>query len=204
MGKTTGRISFLSFSDLVIVMPVNFLEPTVVDDGRPCESTPLVKEKDDEIDLSNGDSHHNLDLNHYSIVKCREVLTINPEGVRTTMSLRCKTNTTAIEVIDSSGRRNWIISSIGTSYRIWWYSIVVGAILTMFVTPYQIAFQESQSVFKQLVDVLEKLLLLLFVVDNLINFNFALYKGEHFILNTPIVSSHTNIQFNVLSSILDL
>ena len=80
----------------------------------------------------------------------------------------------------------------------------MGAILTMFVTPYQIAFQESQSVFKQLVDVLEKLLLLLFVVDNLINFNFALYKGEHFILNTPIVSSHTNIQFNVLSSILDL
>jgi len=180
-----GRTEFIFSSDQVIVMPqrVNFLEPTVVDDGRPCESTPLVKEKDDEFGLSIGDSHHNVDLNHYSIVKCREVLTINPEGVRTTMSLRCKTNTTAIEVIDSSGRRNWIISSIGYYYRIWWYSIVVGAILTMFVTPYQIAFQESQSVFKQLVDVLEKLLLLLFVVDILINFNLALYKDDKLILD---------------------
>lgn len=162
---------------------VNFLDPSAVEEGAPCESTPLVKETHDEFDSSNGNSYHNIDLNHYSILKCREVLTINPEGVRTTMSLRCKTNTTAIEVIDSSGRRNWIISSIGYSYRIWWYSIVTGAILTMFVTPYQIAFQETQSVFKQLVDVLEKFLLLLFVVDILINFNLALYKDDKLILD---------------------
>lgn len=142
-----------------------------------CESTPLVEEH--EFESCKWDSK-NPNLIGYSTVRCREVLTIHPAGVRCSIT---ETDSTAMKILERKLNHRWIISPNSFYYYIWWYATVAGAILTMFVTPYQIAFEESQSFLKKMADVLEKLLVVLFTEDILVNFNLALYKDDNIILD---------------------
>ena len=125
-----------------------------------CETTPLVQH------VSFEDSLHPV----------LDDLTTKPSGVRGSVY---ETNPAAVKiVVEKIGKFQGIILPSNSYYQIWWNLTVAGAILTMFTTPYQVAFEESRSFFKQLADFLEEVLTLLFTVDIFVNFNLALYKDE--------------------------
>jgi hypothetical protein len=129
------------------------------------ETTPLVQ-------LSFEDSLHPV----------LDDLTTQPSGVR--QGSVYETNPAAIKyVVEKMGKFQGIILPSNSFYQIWWNLTVAGAILTMFITPYQVAFEESRSFFKQLADFLEKVLTLLFTMDIFVNFNLALYNDETILLD---------------------
>jgi hypothetical protein len=133
-------------------------------EGSARESTPLVQHASFE-DLA-WDSFH-------------PALTTQPSGVRGSVYV---TNPDAIKLMVGRKNRGIILPS-NTYYQIWWYMTIAGAILTMFTTPYQVAFEESRGFFKQLADFLDKVLTLLFTADIFINFNLALYKDETILID---------------------
>lgn len=73
------------------------------------------------------------------------------------------------------------------SYRIWWTFTALGAILTLFLVPFQIAFSNEPGHFNDIMSDLEELLTALFAVDILITFNLAFYKQEVLIFERPLI-----------------
>jgi hypothetical protein len=135
------------------------------------ESTPLVvRHASSEEDLL----WHSL----------HPALTTQPSGVRGSVY---ETNPDAIKLIaDRMGKNRGggiVILPSNAYYQIWWHATVAGAILTMFTTPYQVAFEESRGFLKHLADFLEKVLTVLFAADIFVNFNLASYKDETILLD---------------------
>ena len=64
------------------------------------------------------------------------------------------------------------------AYRAWWTFTIVGAILTVFFGPFQVAFQKEPGSFNQAADYFELALNAIFFSDILVNFNLAVYKNE--------------------------
>eukprot|EP00577_Skeletonema_sp_RCC1716_P005459 CAMPEP_0113375926 /NCGR_PEP_ID=MMETSP0013_2-20120614/2360_1 /TAXON_ID=2843 ORGANISM="Skeletonema costatum, Strain 1716" /NCGR_SAMPLE_ID=MMETSP0013_2 /ASSEMBLY_ACC=CAM_ASM_000158 /LENGTH=760 /DNA_ID=CAMNT_0000257981 /DNA_START=359 /DNA_END=2638 /DNA_ORIENTATION=+ /assembly_acc=CAM_ASM_000158 len=73
-------------------------------------------------------------------------------------------------------------------YRIWWHVTAISALLTAFLTPYQIAFEEDLGFFKQSADLLEKVLTLIFTVDMVVNFNVAFFRDDEFVCRRPQIA----------------
>lgn len=77
------------------------------------------------------------------------------------------------------------------SYRVWWSLTALGAILTLYLVPFQIAFSDEPEHFNEdtmiTMNHLEDLLTILFAVDILVNFNLAYYKQEHLIFERPLI-----------------
>ena len=72
-----------------------------------------------------------------------------------------------------------VVFPFDTSYQIWWFVTAVGAIMTAFLLPYEIAFQAAET--GRLEDagaIVETVLVLIFTLDILINFNLAIYKDS--------------------------
>lgn len=64
------------------------------------------------------------------------------------------------------------------SYKVWWSLTAIGAILTVFFSPFQIAFQEQPGVFNSWSDMVDLGLTIIFSIDIVINFNVAVYDHE--------------------------
>ncbi|GAX18248.1 hypothetical protein FisN_20Lu005 [Fistulifera solaris] len=64
------------------------------------------------------------------------------------------------------------------SYRVWWTLTALGAIFTLFLVPFQIAFSNEPGNFNDIMSNLEDLLTAVFVIDIFISFNLAFYKQE--------------------------
>jgi hypothetical protein len=73
------------------------------------------------------------------------------------------------------------------SYRIWWTLSALGAIFTLFLVPYQIAFSNESGHFNDIMSNLEDLLTAIFVIDIFISFNLAFYKQEVLIFERPLI-----------------
>ena len=86
-------------------------------------------------------------------------------------------------LVDPHKQHGLIILPWNHTYRFWWHLTALGAILTAFLAPYQVAFEEDPGVLKQSADVLEKALTLLFSVDIIINFKLAFFKDEELVCN---------------------
>lgn len=120
--------------------------------------------------------------------------THQPSGVRGSVY---ETNPDAIRAIadrmgrdDFGGRRRIpIILPSDPQYRVWWHVTVLGAILTMFTTPYQVAFEESGGFLKGFADVLENALAVVFAADVFVNFNLASYKDETILLDRASIAA---------------
>lgn len=65
-----------------------------------------------------------------------------------------------------------------TSYKIWWTITAVGAILTAFLAPFQIAFQDKPGTFSGQAGVIDIALNSIFALDILVNFNLAFHNSE--------------------------
>jgi hypothetical protein len=63
-------------------------------------------------------------------------------------------------------------------YKVWWTITIVGAILTVFFGPYQIAFQREPGTFNGAADMVELILNMIFTMDIVVNFNLAFYKNQ--------------------------
>ena len=68
-------------------------------------------------------------------------------------------------------------------YRTWWHFTAIGAIVTAFVTPYQVAFEEDIGWFKQSANLMANVLTGIFTVDIVVNFNLAYWKDEQFVFD---------------------
>lgn len=86
-------------------------------------------------------------------------------------------------LVDPHKQHGLIILPWNHTYRFWWHLTALGAILTAFLAPYQVAFEEDPGVLKQSADSLEKALTLLFSVDIIINFKLAFFKDEELVCN---------------------
>ncbi len=99
--------------------------------------------------------------------------THHPTGVR------CKalatTHSSDIERIEDCAKLRGIIWPWNFYYRIWWLFTVFGAILTMMLAPFQVAFEFE---FNRSFYVVENTLNILFVADIIVNFNLAVNKDE--------------------------
>lgn len=72
-----------------------------------------------------------------------------------------------------------VIFPFDRSYQIWWGITALGAIMTAFLLPYEIAFQEEGT--GRLDDagaIVENILVVIFTLDIVINFNLAIYKDS--------------------------
>jgi potassium voltage-gated channel Eag-related subfamily H protein 1/potassium voltage-gated channel Eag-related subfamily H protein 5 len=73
------------------------------------------------------------------------------------------------------------------SYRLWWTLTALGAIFTLFLVPFQIAFSNEPGNFNNIMNNLEDLLTAVFVIDIFISFNLAFYKQEVLIFERPLI-----------------
>ena len=86
------------------------------------------------------------------------------------------------DIVKRAKIRN-VIFPFDTSYQIWWFVTAMGAIMTAFLLPYEIAFQTTGS--GKLDDagaIVEDVLVIIFTVDILVNFNLAIYKDSRLTL----------------------
>ncbi|KAL7476990.1 hypothetical protein ACHAW6_002813 [Cyclotella cf. meneghiniana] len=100
-----------------------------------------------------------------------------PSGVRSYGSVSWEEGVVLVDQVQLRG----IIWPWNPYYRYWWHLTAMGAILTAFLTPYQIAFEDDPGLVKQLADFLEKALTLIFAIDIVVNFNLAFYEDETFV-----------------------
>ena len=81
-------------------------------------------------------------------------------------------------------------------YKIWWSLTAIGAILTVFFAPYQIAFQLEPGTFTEFSDLLEIVLTSIFVADIFVNFNLAFYQNSKIVFERrEIFSNYINGMF---------
>lgn len=104
-------------------------------------------------------------------------LLFSPSGVRSFGSFD-----EGIDTLSQTYRRCSTISPWNPYYRVFWHITALGAILTAFLVPYQVAFEEDPGFFKRSADLLEKTLTLIFTVDIFVNFSLAFYKDEKFVV----------------------
>jgi hypothetical protein len=72
-----------------------------------------------------------------------------------------------------------VIFPFDVNYQIWWFVTAVGAIMTAFLLPYEIAFQqEDTGQLEHPGAIVENALILIFSLDIFINFNLAIYKDS--------------------------
>ena len=113
----------------------------------------------------------------------KESLLRSPSGIR---------NFGSINVVDYDNRSTTQYGTIlpwNPSYRFWWHLTALSALLTAFLTPYQIAFEEDPGYFKQSADLLEKVLTLIFTLDIGVNFNLAFFRDDEFVFGRQQIAS---------------
>lgn len=71
------------------------------------------------------------------------------------------------------------------AYRVWWALTAIGAILTLFLVPFQIAFSDEPGLFNDGVSALEDTLTAIFTIDIFVNFNLAFYNQEVLVFERP-------------------
>ena len=134
------------------------------------EVTFLLQEEHNTLDDQNSTT-----IRTYSDQSTRRLLS-TPLGVRGGLSEDC-------EVIKNANIKG-IIFPWYKSYQLWWYLTVIGALLTAFVTPYQIAFEDDNSgILKLTADSIHDALEVVFCIDIIITFNLAFYKDEQIVIN---------------------
>ncbi|KAL7540770.1 hypothetical protein ACHAXR_010362 [Thalassiosira sp. AJA248-18] len=123
-----------------------------------------------------------------SDVSSRKLLAIRPSGVRGGGSDLIPPSPSDIEQLQqqkaNSRHGHWIIWPWNRYYRIWWHLTALGAMLTVFLAPYQIAFEEQAppATLRDIGSDLEEVLTFLFTIDIIINFNLARYKNDAIVL----------------------
>ena len=76
------------------------------------------------------------------------------------------------------------------AYKAWWGLTVVGAMVTAFFETYEIAFQKEAGTFNDGAAVLEYILIAIFAVDIMINFDLAYYENEVMIFERKQIAKH--------------
>jgi CRP-like cAMP-binding protein len=113
------------------------------------------------------------------------VLATRPTGVRGGGE-----GTTTIEHIERVEIANirGIIFPWHLAYQIWWYVTVVGAIITVFFSPFQVAFENEPGTLNDTAGWIEMSLNLIFMIDILVNFNLAFYKNEVMVFDRKTIA----------------
>lgn len=106
-----------------------------------------------------------------------ESLLRSPSGVRSFGSF----DKVGVDLVSYDNIQYGIIVPWNPCYRFWWYVTALSALLTAFLVPYQIAFEEDPGFFKQSADLLERVLTFIFTVDMAVNFNLAFFQDDEFV-----------------------
>ena len=119
-------------------------------------------------------------IRQFSRGTARRVLKSQPSGILRGEGL--PTIPSDIELVEKADIHNGIIWPWNRYYRIWWHLTALGAVLTVFLAPYQIAFEvAAPGTVRNAGSILEKMLTFLFAVDIAVNFNLAFYKDEQIV-----------------------
>lgn len=142
--------------------------------------------------LPRRDSSRREWIRNFSDKSARRALTTQPSGVRGSgLLLATPTDYDLVEQAHIHG----VIWPWNPYYRFWWHLTVLGAILTVFLAPYEIAFEEAPGILWKSADVLEKILSLVFTVDIILTFNLACYKENFIFERGQIVKEYLNFMF---------
>lgn len=136
---------------------------------------PLVSNNKDIPSYSSSSSDNNSNNNNNST----RLLAANrrPVGVRSSGGGGGDDEETIQQLLHWD-HSTWIIFPWMPLYKIWWSLTAIGAIITVFVEPYQVAFHKEAGSVNDWTNGLAMLLTGLFALDILVNFHLAVYKDE--------------------------
>eukprot|EP00977_Amphora_coffeiformis_P021906 scaffold10056_cov164-Amphora_coffeaeformis.AAC.3 len=86
------------------------------------------------------------------------------------------------KLIERAGMKG-IVFPWKQEYRVWWFITVIGAIVSLFLIPCQVAFQKHPSPFQlnEFTDWLEMGMTALYMIDILVHFNLAYFDNGHIV-----------------------
>lgn len=120
----------------------------------------------------------------------RKVLSTRPNGVRGEKSTGSSRR--LVQEAEITG----LIFPWMTAYSVWWGTTVVLAIFTVFFEPYMIAFQKEAGKFNDGAASLEYILMIVFALDIVVNFNLAFYDNEELVIErSKILTSYCRRMF---------
>ncbi|KAL7552462.1 hypothetical protein ACHAWF_016050 [Thalassiosira exigua] len=81
------------------------------------------------------------------------------------------------DLVEGADIRGWVVWQWNRWYRMWWHLTALGAVVTIFMAPYLVAFDEGpRDVRGGAGKVFETILNVVFCADVVVNFNLARYK----------------------------
>jgi len=128
-----------------------------------------------------------------SIHQSVRVLNTKTGGVRGKgMSVTTATDRRLVQEANIRG----IIFPWNRGYRFWWILTVIGAVMTGFFEPFMLGFQKEPGAPDGAGAIIEYLLLGIFVIDIIVDFNLAFYKNEEIVFEREqIAKAYLNHMF---------